>query len=230
MSNKQIVLVVAAHPDDEILGCGGTMARHHALGDTVAVVIMAEGITSRFRGDERTQQANALAELEATSRRAQSCVGVDESIFLHLPDNRMDELAMLDIVQPLEAVVSRIRPSIVYTHHWGDLNIDHELTCRAVMTACRPQPGASVREILHFEIASATGWDSPRASFSPAVFVDISEYLEMKAQSLEVYKDEMRQFPHARSVDSLKALARYRGAHVGLHAAEAFMLGRRVVR
>jgi LmbE family N-acetylglucosaminyl deacetylase len=223
-------LVVAAHPDDEILGCGGAMARHRAHGERVTAVIMAEGITSRFRDDQRAQQQEALRALEDCAKRAQSIVGVAESVFLRFPDNRMDEVATLDVVQALEAVVERVQPTVVYTHHWADLNVDHQITCRAVMTACRPLPSSSVREILHFEVPSATGWDASSFSFAPTTFIDISDHLAKKLEALAVYEAEMRPFPHARSIESLASLARYRGAHVGLHAAESFVQSRLIVR
>jgi len=213
------ILVVAAHPDDEVLGCGGTIARHVAEGDVVHVVFIADGVSSR---DGEFQQE--LSERQCAQKKAIKILGIDSSFSLGFPDNRLDSVALLDIVQPIERLVNDIRPSVVYTHHHGDLNVDHRVTHQAVLTACRPQPSCSVGEILTFEVMSSTecaGISQP--AFEPNVFVDISLYLLQKIKALEAYHMEMRKAPHSRSIDNLKALSTYRGHSVGVFAAEAFM-------
>lgn len=222
------VLVVAAHPDDEVLGCGGTMARHAAEGDTVNVAIVAEGITSRGGAGA----ADGLAELAAAARAANAILGVAAVRLLGLPDNRLDGMDRLDLVQRVEALVAEFRPDIIYTHHAGDLNVDHRRVHEAVVTAARPLPGCAVTTLLFFEVASSTEWQPPGSAvpFVPSWFVDISAELERKEAALRAYSGEMRPWPHARSVQAVSHLARWRGASAGMEAAEAFMLGRHLRR
>lgn len=217
------VLVVAAHADDEVLGCGGTLARHVAENDSVHVLYLADGVTSRG-GDADAQ----LRRLRA-SKRACSVLGVSEISYLGLPDNRLDSLPLLDVVQPLEALLARIQPRIIYTHHWGDLNVDHQVAQQAVLTACRPVPGQSVREILAFEVVSSSEWGNPGLlPFLPNHFVDISTYQMTKQAALDCYAEEMRPAPHSRCAPHVAALALHRGHSVGVEAAEAFMVLRQV--
>ena len=212
------VLVVAAHADDEALGCGGTIARHVEEGDAVHLVLMADGVHSRRESSE----ADFARRIEA-SKRAQSILGISFSQSLELPDNKMDSVPLLEIVQKLEPILKEIQPSVVYTHHHGDLNIDHRLTHAAVMTACRPVPGSSVREIYGFEVLSSTEWVSQKgAPFLPDYFVDITQQLRTKLDALEAYADEMRKTPHSRSMAHVEVLAHHRGYSVGVDAAEAF--------
>lgn len=212
------VLVVAAHADDEVLGCGGTIARHVQEGDAVHLVLMADGVHSR-RGSSESDLARRIE----ASKRAQSILGVSSSQSLELPDNKMDSVPLLETVQKLEPIIQEIQPSIVYTHHHGDLNIDHRLTHVAVMTACRPVPGSSVREIYGFEVLSSTEWATQQSSpFLPDCFVDITHHLRTKLNALEVYAEEMRASPHSRSMAHVEVLARHRGYSIGVDAAEAF--------
>ena len=141
------VLVVAAHTDDEALGCGGTIAKHVAQGDAVYAVFLADGVTSRSNASEQE-----LDERNSAAKQAHKTLGIKQSFMLGFPDNRMDVLPLLDIVQELERVVLELRPEVVYTHHLGDLNVDHRVTHNATLTACRPLPGSSVREIYSFEV------------------------------------------------------------------------------
>lgn len=159
------VLVVAAHADDEALGCGGAIAKHSSVGDTVHVVFVADGVTSRpgVGGAE-------LAQRQQATEAASHILGIRSITFLGLSDNRLDSLPLLDIVQPLEAIVAQLSPELVYTHHYGDLNVDHRVTHQAVMTACRPMPGATVREILTFEVMSSTEWSSVGLALSAQSF------------------------------------------------------------
>jgi len=221
---SKTVLVVVAHPDDEVLGCGGTVARHVAEGDRVHVIYMADGVGSRGMDGSGEYQRRNQARNEALK-----ILGVSERHALEFPDNRIDSVPLLDVVQALEPIIEQVQPTRVYTHHHGDLNIDHRVTHQAVMTACRPLPGSSVREILTFEVMSSTDWNSPdTATFKPNWFVDISDYLDQKLKALEAYAMEMRRPPHARSIDHLTALAKHRGYSMGIEAAEAFTLVRTI--
>ena len=149
---QQRVLVIAAHPDDEVLGCGGTITRHAAEGDAVHILIMAEGVTSRDKTRDTEARQEDLSTLAQTAKKAGSFLGAESVELLSFPDNRMDTLPLLDVVKEIEDRLKKIKPSLVYTHHQSDLNIDHQITHRAVVTACRPYPGQSVRTLLFFEV------------------------------------------------------------------------------
>ena len=216
---NKVILVVAAHSDDEAIGCSGTMAKHVSAGDQVHVLFMTDGVGSR-KGIAR-EVNNRLSSAE----KAAKILGVASMQNLSFPDNQMDTVPLLDITQAIEKKIVGIQPNVIYTHHVGDLNIDHQVTHRAVMTACRPQPGSCVKEIYAFEVLSSTEWQTPGLMpFVPNVFVDISDYLEKKVATINAYCEEMREIPHSRSIEHLIALAKHRGYSVGVGAAEAFML------
>lgn len=219
---SKVVLVVAAHTDDEALGCGGTLARHAAEGDIVHAVFMADGVTSR---QNRVADDSALR--HEAAEKARQIIGISKNYYLCMPDNRLDSVLFLDVVQQLEPIIELLNPEIIYTHHVGDLNIDHQITHRAVVTACRPTPGHSVKEIYAFEVMSSTEWaSSSLAPFMPNHFVDISKFLNVKMASIDAYALEMRDAPHSRSLLHIDSLAKHRGFSVGFQAAEAFMLVR----
>ena len=157
----QTILVIAAHPDDEVLGCGATLARHAAEGDSVHVLIVAEGATSRDAQRNPANRTGELTALRTAAGRAAAALGIGPPQFLSLPDNRLDELPLLDVIKPIEAAVAEFTPDVVYTHHGGDLNIDHRIVHQAVVTACRPLPGQSVRALYAFETVSSTEWSQP---------------------------------------------------------------------
>lgn len=222
-SNKnattKTILIVAAHADDEVLGCGGTIARHVGEGDTVHAVYLADGVSSR-PGAEQSALAGRMAACES----ARNVLGIASTTFLGLPDNRLDSLPLIDVIQPLEALLQRLAPHTVYTHHHGDLNVDHRIAHQAVMTACRPSPGCPVKQILAFEIMSSTEWATPGVEpFLANHYVDITEYLPAKLEALKAYQSEMRDAPHSRSIQHLEQLAKHRGHCVGVDAAEAFV-------
>lgn len=221
------VLVVAAHPDDEVLGCGASIARHAAAGDAVHVLILAEGLTSRGRAG-----AAALRKLRADAQKAARVLGAQPPVFGGLPDNRLDTVALLDVVKLVEREVARVRPAVVYTHHAGDLNVDHRVAHQAVLTACRPLPASPVGKILCFEVPSSTEWQAPGSApaFAPNVFHDVAKSLSRKLAALRAYAGEMRRWPHPRSLKAVEHLARWRGATIGADAAEAFVLARAVER
>jgi LmbE family N-acetylglucosaminyl deacetylase len=225
------ILVVAAHPDDEVLGCGGTIARYADAGDAVQVLIVAEGATSRQELRDRNQAADELSHLAQAAQAAGAILGAAGVELLDLPDNRLDALDRLDLIKQIEERIARHQPQLVYVHHAGDLNVDHRRLHEAVVTACRPTPGQPVRRLLSYEVASSTEWQPPGSApvFQPNWFVDISAQWERKRQALEAYAAEMRPWPHARSLEAVEHLVRWRGAQVGVEAAEAFCLLRQLV-
>jgi LmbE family N-acetylglucosaminyl deacetylase len=224
------VLVVAAHPDDEVLGAGGTIARHADAGDMVQVLIVAEGATSRQEQRDREEAANELTSLAKAAHAAGRTLGAAAVELLSLPDNRLDSLDRLDLIKQIEQRIDLHKPQVVYTHHAGDVNIDHRRLHEAVVTACRPTPGQPVRRLLSFEVASSTEWQTSGSAptFQPNWFVDISAQWPRKRAALEAYAAEMRPWPHSRSLDAVEHLARWRGAQVGVVAAEAFCLLRQL--
>ena len=216
---NNIVLIVAAHPDDEVLGCGGTIAKHINKGDKVHVVFMTNGVGSRNTSSKEIQERQQAA------KNAANILGVSSTQQFDFPDNKMDTVALLDVVQLIERVVDKLQPEIIYTHHIGDLNIDHQITHKAVITACRPQPDFCVKEIYAFEVLSSTEWQTPEIEpFCPNVFIDITNYINIKKQVLEAYSKEMRQPPHSRSVDNVLRINALRGNSIGVNYAEAFIL------
>jgi LmbE family N-acetylglucosaminyl deacetylase len=218
------ILIVAAHPDDEVLGCGGTAARLSREGNAVYTLILSEGITSRDEKRSRSRRGKEIKELKAQIEKCRMILGVKKSFVFDFPDNRFDTIALLDIVKTIEKVKKGIKPEIVFTHHHGDLNVDHQITFKAVMTAFRPMIGERVREIYSFEVPSSTEWNVPSSSvyFMPNYFIDISKTLTQKIRALKKYKSEIRDFPHPRSAEAVEIYARRWGIQTGLMAAEAF--------
>ena len=223
------VLVVAAHPDDEVLGCGGTAARLSQEGHAVHIAIMAEGITSRHAQRDQAD-AQQLSRLHQQAHSAAAKIGAQDVVLFKLPDNRLDTVPLLEVVKLVEDLVDKFEPEVIYTHHPGDLNIDHEVVHRAVLTATRPMAGHPVREIYAFEVPSSTEWAFQRLqpSFRPNVFVDVTSTLNVKLDAMACYDSESREFPHPRSPEALRALATRWGSVVGCPAAEAFELVRSI--
>ncbi len=227
---NNIIAVIVAHPDDEVLGCGATIAKHARSGDIVHVLILAEGLTSRDKKQNRNKYTKKISKLAKEAHKANTIMGVSSLTIEGLPDNRLDSLDLLDIIKIIEKFIDRYKPERIYTHHAGDLNIDHQLIHQAVTTACRPLPDCSVNTLLFFEIASSTEWQLPNSapSFEPNWFVEVNDTLDLKLQALDAYKTEIRNWPHPRSTKAIKHLARWRGATIANDAAEAFVLGRHI--
>lgn len=222
------ILVIAAHPDDEVLGCGGTLALLADQGAQIHVAFLADGVFSRGTASGRDAE---LAARRAAAQKACNVLGVRSVSFGDFPDNRMDSVALLDIVKFIEALIAEYCPDTVFTHHAGDVNVDHRRIHEAVVTACRPQRGHPVRTLLFFEVPSSTEWQPPGSGvvFVPNWFIDISNTLERKLMALDAYAAELRAWPHPRSRQGVEHLARWRGATVGADAAEAFILGRHLI-
>lgn len=210
------VLVVVAHPDDETLGCGGTIAKHIAEGDEVYCIVM----TDNFRSPRIFEYAC----------KAMDILGIKNRYFIGLKDSQLERLTMLDLAREIEQVIEVKGvgiPDIIYTHYEYDLSIDHRLTFQAILTTFRPVWGKPV-SILSFEVASGTEWASQSQVFAPNVFVDIRDYLGKKLDAYAEYKTEIRESPHPRSESSLTARAKYWGVFAGLEFAEPFKLIREV--
>jgi len=224
------ILVIAAHPDDEVLGCGGTIARLSKEGHDVYVAILGEGITSRYDKREQIDQG-IIKELQNQSRRASKLLGVKDLFLYDLPDNRFDTAPLLDIVKIIEELIAKVQPPVVYTHHGGDLNVDHNVTFQATLTATRPLPGAVVKTVYSYEVPSSTEWAFQRIGslFKPNTFVEIPDTLDRKIRAMQKYRTETRSFPHPRSPEALRIIAQRWGSVVGVTAAEAFELVRGIV-
>ena len=216
MKNK--VLVVVAHPDDEVLWVGGTILKHVDNGDEIEILILSSWEDSRWEdvadNEKRRKQAKIIKTLSKVKNLHME----------NLPDNAFDTVSLLKIAQVVEKYVDSFEPNIVYTHFQEDLNIDHRLTFQAVMTACRPQPNVWVNEIYTFETLSSTEWQVKTWDkiFKPTKYVNIDKYIDQKMNILKIYKDELREYPHPRSLKWVEVLARYRWIEVGLGFAEAF--------
>ena len=203
------------------------MARLANEGHEVRIAILAEGMTSRYQQREQANQKQ-LSHLHSNAQQAADKVRAKELVLCKLPDNRLDTVSLLDVVKLVENLLQKLKPEVVYTHHPGDLNIDHGVVHRAVLTATRPTTGQTVREIYSFEVPSSTEWafQQLEPTFHPNVFIDVSGTLETKIEALACYESETRTFPHPRSPEALRAIAARWGSVVGCQAAEAFELVR----
>ena len=217
------VLVVGAHPDDEILGLGSTIARHSSSGDHVTIALIADNGEARY--EDETIQA-----VQRSAIQAASLLGVSDVRFAGLADQKLDTLPILEITQWIEAIMRDTQPWTIYTHHRGDINRDHQIVHEATLTAARPYSAAYVKRILCYETPSATEWSGPYVDhcFVPNVYVDITDYLDAKLNALATYITELRSFPHPRSLEALRARATYWGSVIGVTAAEPFMLVREI--
>jgi dTDP-4-amino-4,6-dideoxygalactose transaminase/LmbE family N-acetylglucosaminyl deacetylase len=221
------VLVIAAHPDDEVLGVGGTIAQHVRQGDRVCVLIMTDGVTSRH---------NVVEPQKMAARECARLLGVQDLRLADLPDQKLDGMPLLEIIRPISKVISELSPEIVYTHHSGDANQDHRTIFSATLVAVRPFGDNPVERVLCYEVASSTEWGPPFADwvFLPNVYMDISETLDTKLRAFEAYREtffsEVRPFPHPRSCQALRIYAQHRGVSAGMQAAEAFVLVRELGR
>lgn len=219
------ILVVAAHTDDETLGCGGTIKRHSDAGDIVSAIHLTDGVASRDLTD-----AEDSAKRSEAAEEAATALGFNWLAGASFPDNALDSVPLLEVVKFIESIKIQFQPDMVYTHHGGDLNVDHRIAFQATLTAFRPQPGESLSEIRTFEVASSTEWSTSSIGpdYAPNLFIDISDFWEAKVAALSAYEEEIRDFPHSRSIKAIDALSTWRGNQVGLHRAEAFEIIRKI--
>lgn len=223
------ILIIAAHPDDEILGCGGTISRFVHEGERAIAIILGEGITSRYDHKDSSVQKEIL-NLHKMAEESSRIIGIEKTVWHNLPDNKFDTVPLLSIIKIIENEIETFQPEIIFTHHGGDLNIDHSLVFRAVLTATRPQQNTPVKDIFCFEIPSSTEWtfQSLDPLWKPNVFFNISETLDIKLSALKPYASEMRELPHPRSYENVRNNAFRWGAAIGTNAAEAFQLVRSI--
>ena len=219
------ILVVAAHPDDEVLGCGGYIATRTKAGDEVSVIFLSDGVTSR----EESEQKPLIEARREAAKSAAKILGVTGLTFGNLPDNKLDAVPLLEVVKVVEKSIAKSKPIVILTHFGGELNIDHRIANQAVVTACRPMSNQIVKQIMFFEVPSSTEWQIPiyEEAFVPNWFEDISLTLRIKTEALATYSMEIRDWPHPRSIRAIEHLAHWRGATCGVDAAEGFVLGRR---
>ena len=224
------VLVVVAHPDDEILGMGGTIAKYVAQGDEIGLLIITDGSTSQYK--ESPILSQIIEDKRHETLTAANILGISKVYYGGLPDMQLDMVAHTDINKSIENVVQEFNPDILYTHFEGDVNKDHQCVYQSVLVACRPVPGQKIREVYSFSVPSSTEWNmqNPNNTFFPNVFVDIEgEYAKKKYKAMEAYVTELRDYPHPRSIDTLIILDKAVGLQVGLKCAESFIC-HRVIR
>ncbi len=221
------ILAIVAHPDDEIIGVGGTLLKHKKNGDLVYVLILGDGKSSRNTKYELNTDVEKNSFSETTA--ALKILKVNKYFRLSLPDNRFDSIILLDLVKEIKKIVEEVKPDVVYTHHFGDLNIDHQKTSEAVTIVCRPIEN-KVKAIYMFETLSSTEMAGFKliSAFLPNMFVDISKELVTKLNAMSKYKSELRNFPHPRSLETIEYNARVWGSKVNLKAAEAFYIFREI--
>ena len=213
------VLVIAPHPDDEILGCGGTIAKHVENGHSVYVAIVTKGCEPIFPPEQVIQVRNEC-------EKADELLGVKETIFMDFPAAMLETVSRFELNGAFIKLVQSIRPDIVYLPHRGDMQLDHKMVVDAAMVALRPKYNHVVKKIYAYETLSETGWDLPNTTneFIPNSYNNISEYLDKKIEALSMFESQVAEFPDARSLDAVKALAMYRGATMSMKAAEAFII------
>lgn len=225
------ILVIAAHPDDEILGVGATIKKHTEDGDECYALILGEGVTSRYCNRDFYDK-NKLTELKNSIYKSADIIGFKKVYTENLKDNRFDSYDLLDIIKIVENYIELIKPNIIYTHHYSDINIDHKITFEAVITSTRPIIKEKiVNEIYCFETVSSTEWNFKKnENFRPNYFVDVSSTISYKLEAMKMYKDELRDYPHPRSLENLQYTARKWGSIVGFEYAEAFEIVRIIKR
>ena len=218
------VLVVGAHPDDEVLGLGGTLVRHVQQHDVVYPAIFADASQVRYSEDERERLKVACA---ASCRE----LGAQAPEFLGFSDQKLDTYSQIDLTKAIERLIIKYHCEVVYTHHVGDINRDHQLLAEATLVATRPKPGGIVKQVFCYSVPSSTEWAPflPGRSFLPNWFVDISSTLEQKLRALAHYSSETPPYPHPRSLEAVDNQAKYWGSSVGFEYAEPFMLVRNLV-
>lgn len=212
------MLIVAAHPDDEVIGAGGTLARHAAAGDAVYVAVLTEGASAQYPGEgERIAALKKEQTLQAAG-----LLGVSEVFTGDFPELRLDALPIFEITRFLEGVVAKVRPNVVYTHHFAELNRDHRAAYEATTVSVRPYALPSFERLLCYQVDTLEHWGHGPAQYN--VYADITETLEAKLKAMAVYETEVREYPHPRSLEAMRQTALRNGSAVGLKAAEVFQL------
>lgn len=227
---KNRILVIAAHPDDEVLGCGALLANAVESGGNVKVVFICEGSSCRYESSKSEAAQKAIKLRTEKAIKALSVLGVTDYEFFDLPCGKLDQYPILKLNKTIEKMVSSYRPDDIYTHSFVDANSDHRRIIESVIIATRPGALNFVGRILSFEILSSTEWGFKEA-FNPNVFFSVTEdKLKLKLEALSCYGTEIKAYPFSRSLEGVETLARYRGMQSGVHYAEAFHLVREIVR
>lgn len=225
MSKGNKILIVAAHPDDEVLGCFATVAKLIKQGYEAYTLILSGGKTSRDNVKEEE-----LKLIRSEMKAANELIGIKKVFTANFPDNAFDSVPLIEIVKEIEKIKEEIKPEIIFTHHVGDMNIDHQITHKAVLTATRPMSGESVKRIYSMEVPSSTEWNSYSTEniFMPNVFFEVEDTIDLKLKAMAEYQSELRNYPHPRSLQHLKELAKVNGTKTGLNYCEHFMLIRQI--
>lgn len=223
------VLVVAAHPDDEVLGLGATIKKL-SIDHEVTILIVTEGCSSQYRGQDVER---IVQEKKDMAKKAAAVLGAKNVLFGDLPDMQLDRITHTEVNAVIERAVEKIQPDIVFTHHYGDVNLDHQMCYKSTMVATRPSVGSCVKKIYTYEVLSATEWQSSSAThvFIPNTYVEVDkQMLDAKKEAMKIYAMEFRKYPHTRSTEAIDNLAGFRGQSVGVATAEAFCLIREVMK
>lgn len=225
--NNRRILIIAAHPDDEVLGCGGTIAKYAKAGSKIYCLFLGKGKSSRFEIKNNKAIKKEQKFLIKETQKAAEIIGISKIFFADFPDQKYDTIPLVKIIKAIEKIKNKIKPEIIFTHHFGDLNLDHRITFKAVLDVCNLKKDETVNKIYSFEVPSSTEW-SPNLPFLPNFFVDIKETIDNKIEALKSYRSELREYPHPRSLKSVEAIAQKRGAEINKEFAEAFELIREI--
>ena len=221
------IMLVASHPDDEILGSAGTLLFFREKGYSIKVVFLSDGESSRKK---IKKNKNLIQKRKEQALKVSKLSKFQKPVFADFPDNALDTVPLLKIIKFVENEIKKFKPNIIITHNESDLNIDHQITCRAVVTATRPSTASFVKSIYCFEVPSSTenNFLKKENNFNPNLFFDISKFIKKKIKLLKIYEDELKKFPHSRSLEGVEILAKYRGVQIGVKYAEAFYLLRKL--
>ena len=228
--NTKKILIVAAHPDDEVLGCGGTLIKMRKAGYKIQCIFISDGESSRNIKDKR-KLLKFIEEREKQAIQVSKILKFDKPKFFRLPDNKLDTVPLIKIIRIIENEIKILKPSIIFTHSQADLNVDHSLLCKSVLTATRPFSKTFVKKIISFEVASNSElyFSNNKKFFKPNFFSDINKEIKLKLKALKIYKNEIRKAPHSRSLKGLENLAKYRGSQSGTKFSEAFEILREII-
>lgn len=223
LKNKKI-LIIAAHPDDEILGCGGIIFKLKQY-NKFKIIFLTNGVSAR------SKDKNKILKRKKECKKLFKYLEIEKPTFLDFPDNKLDKLPLLKIVKKIEKIIKSYKPEIVFTHYENCLNIDHQITYRATITACRPLKNISVEKILSFEVLSSTEWGVfKKKSFEPNYYFEITNEIKNKIKAMKFYKSELKNYPHSRSLKAIETLAKFRGISSGFKYAEGFVLVRALAK
>ena len=217
------ILVIAAHPDDEVLGCGGAIIKHAKEGDKVCICILTDGTKTRY-------PKSMAKQLKKEALKCAKMLGISKVIFKSLPNQLLDTVAITDVIKTIEKVIDETKPDIVYTHAKNDLNRDHRLVYEATLVATRPIPGNKIKKVLSYFVPSSSEHNDTEQEnqFIPNVFLNIKNEIDIKIKAVSCYRTEIRPYPHPRSPEAMRVYAKYWGIRVGIEYAEPFRLIREI--